>query len=156
MLRQAVKLNPDMAQIHGNLGRGLTDTAGFRRGATPLRRGGAVGPEGSPLSPATGPVGRCPRPLGRGRGASEAGPALAPSDGVIETNLAKCLADQQQLDEAIDRLQDVVRRDPKFTEARQRLATVLATAGRYQEAAARPASWRCALCRTRGRACCWG
>jgi predicted Zn-dependent protease len=62
--------------------------------------------------------------------------ALAPSDGVIETNLAQCLAGRQQLDDAIDRLQDVVRRDPRFTEARQRLATVLATAERYPEAAA--------------------
>ena len=92
VLRQAVKLNPDMAQIYGNLGRGLTELRDFA-GAAPCDEAVRLDP-GGPFSSATGPLGRCPRPLGRGRVASEAGPGPSAVGQLIETNLAKCLADQ--------------------------------------------------------------
>lgn len=136
VLRQAVKLNPDMAQIHGNLGRGLTDLQDFAGAQHSCDEAVRLDPKGARFRQQLGLLAAAQGRLDGAEAHLRQALALAPSDSLIETNLAKCLADQQQLDEAINRLQDVVRRDPKFTEARQRLATVLATAGRYQEAAA--------------------
>jgi tetratricopeptide (TPR) repeat protein len=135
VLRQAVKLNPAMAQIHGNLGRGLLDIQDFAAAQHHGDEAVRLDPKGARFRQQLGLLAAAQGRLDEAEAHLRQALALAPSDGVIETNLAKCLADQHEFDEAIERLWGVVRRDPKFAEARRRLATALATAGRFEEAA---------------------
>lgn len=135
VLREAVKLNPDMAQIHGNLGRGLTELGDFAGAQEHCQTAVRLQPDGARVHQQSGLLAAAQGRLDEAERHFRHALTLAPTDSVIETNLAQCLADRQQMDEAIERLQDVIRRDPKFTEARRRLATALATAGRFDEAA---------------------
>ena len=136
ILREAVRLNPNMAQIHGNLGRGLCELGQYDEARRYCEEAVQREPTGARYRQQLGLLAvaqqrweEAEREL---RGASR----LAPSDDVIQTNLGQCLADQRKYPEAIDCFQQVIHRDPHAVDARQRLATTLASAGRLDEAAA--------------------
>ncbi len=134
VLQQALALNPDMAEIHGNLARGLMkldDLAAARQHCEEAVR---RDPQGARFRQQLGLVAA---QEGHGDEAERhfrTALQLNPDDPVIQVNLGQCLADQQRLDEAIACFEAVLGRDAHSLDARQRLATALASVGRMDEA----------------------
>jgi tetratricopeptide (TPR) repeat protein len=136
VLAEAVKLQPTLAAVHGNLARGWTaagDLASARRHAETALR---LEPNSAEYQQQMGLVSVSEGRWTEAERYLREAHRLAPSNPVIAINLGKCLADQKKFDESIACLRWATELDTKQMEARHQLAATLTAAGQLDEAAA--------------------
>jgi tetratricopeptide (TPR) repeat protein len=129
ILRKAIKITPESAEVHANLGGGLMQLEKFDESRRHLLEAVRLKPE----------IGRFRQQLGL-LSATEGKPkqaeehfrkaaGLSPGDAVIWFNLGQCLADQQAFEEAVSCFERALQLDSKLTIVKQRLAATHLDAG---------------------------
>jgi tetratricopeptide (TPR) repeat protein len=131
---KALRMNPEDAEVHNNLGVALAGTGKYEEAITHYQTALAARPDSADVQ---NNIGRALAAQGKIEDAIEhyqKALATAPNSAEIHNNLGFALLQKGSVDEAIAQLEKAVALEPKFSEAQYNLGVALAQTGKLDEA----------------------